>query len=178
MQQSMTNHTHVSTFFCIDPNEPHDANMTSTLSFGSSLKMSSVGSVLRSSFNTKEVGRTVKLLDTERASKTNSLRKMEKIERDLTAYQFSVKEKDNRIADLNNRLKSREKEWFTQLDLLRKENRRLKLEYDITHKRSYKKLASRENSPSSHPKRPKSSSTTANTSPSRIPAPSPMGGRS
>ncbi|MEE4247898.1 MAG: hypothetical protein V2I33_21085 [Kangiellaceae bacterium] len=56
--------------------------------------------------------RTIKLLETERANKTNSLRKLEKIERDLIAYQFSVKEKDNRITELNNRLKTREKEWY------------------------------------------------------------------
>ena len=51
----------------------------------------------------------------ERISKTNTLRRIEKVERDLSAYTFSVKEKDSKISELNKRLKTKEKEWYTQL---------------------------------------------------------------
>ena len=78
--------------------------------------MSSVSTSLLKSINSTEVSRTFRLLEMERISKTNTLRRIEKVERDLSAYTYSVKEKDSKITELNKRLKTREKEWYTELD--------------------------------------------------------------
>jgi hypothetical protein len=62
------------------------------------------------------------------------MRKLEKLERDLTAYQFSIKEKDNKIGTLTNRIKQKEKEWYDELERLRRENKEIKSKHDLANK--------------------------------------------
>ncbi|OMJ78718.1 hypothetical protein SteCoe_21395 [Stentor coeruleus] len=85
-----------------------------TLALGSRVKAVDLGFFIRKNLVTKEVERTLTLLEKERSEKNSLLRTLDKLQRDLESYQIALKDKDNKIAILNNRIKQREKDNATR----------------------------------------------------------------
>lgn len=85
-----------------------------TLALGSRVKAVDLGFFIRKNLVTKEVERTLTLLEKERSEKNSLLRTLDKLQRDLESYQIALKDKDNKIALLNNRIKQKEKDTATR----------------------------------------------------------------
>ncbi|OMJ68171.1 hypothetical protein SteCoe_34447 [Stentor coeruleus] len=85
-----------------------------TLALGSRVKAVDLGFFIRKNLVTKEVERTLTLLEKERSEKNSLLRTLDKLQRDLESYQIALKDKDNKIALLNNKLKQKEKDTATR----------------------------------------------------------------
>lgn len=79
-----------------------------TLALGSRVKAVDLGFFIRKNLVTKEVERTLGLLEKERSEKNSLLRTLDKMQRDLESYQFAIKDKDNKIVNLMNKLKLRD----------------------------------------------------------------------
>lgn len=90
-----------------------------TLNFASRVKAVDLGFFIRKNLKTQEVGRTLTLLEKERTEKISLLRTLDKLQRDLETYQFAMKDKDSKIALLNQKLKMREKNFS---DVMLKKN--------------------------------------------------------
>lgn len=80
-----------------------------TLNLASRVKSVDLGFFIRKNLKTQEVERTLTLLEKERGEKNSLLRTLDKLQRDLESYQFAVKDRDNKIAMLNNKIKTRDK---------------------------------------------------------------------
>ena len=80
-----------------------------TLALGSRVKAVDLGFFIRKNLVTKEVERTLSLLEKERSEKNSLLRTLDKLQRDLESYQFAIKDKDNKIVNLTNKLKLRDR---------------------------------------------------------------------
>ena len=76
-----------------------------TLALASRVKAVDLGFFIRKNLNNKEVERTLCLLEKERSEKNSLLRTLDKVQRDLENYQFALKDKDNKISMLNNKIK-------------------------------------------------------------------------
>jgi hypothetical protein len=112
--------------FNVSPIEASVSETLCSLSLAIRLKAVELGGGIQKQIETQEVERTLKLMEKEREEKNEILRKLEKLERDLNAYQFSVKEKDNKISTLSNRMRAKEREWCDELERLRRENMDIK----------------------------------------------------
>ena len=80
-----------------------------TLALGSRVKAVDLGFFIRKNLVTKEVERTLSLLEKERSEKNSLLRTLDKLQRDLESYQYGVKDRDIKINNLKNKLKYKEK---------------------------------------------------------------------
>ena len=76
-----------------------------TLALASRVKAVDLGFFIRKNLKNKEVERTLSLLEKERNEKNSLLRTLDKLQRDLENYQFAVKDRDNKISMLNNKIK-------------------------------------------------------------------------
>ena len=144
LQPTLSRHDSIVTMiFMVSPIEASCGETISTLSLGVRLKAVELGGGVQKQIETVEVERTLKLLEKEREEKNSILRKLEKLERDLTAYQFSIKEKDNKISTLTGRIKQKEKEWYDELERLRRENKDIKNKHELANKQL--RMANRKN---------------------------------
>jgi hypothetical protein len=135
LQPTLSRHDSIVTMiFNVSPIEASVGETICTLSLAIRLKVVELGGGIEKQIETVEVERTLKLLEKEREEKNSILRKLEKLERDLTAYQFSIKEKDNKIQTLTNRIKQKEKEWYDELERLRRENKEIKSKHELAGK--------------------------------------------
>ena len=78
-----------------------------TLALGSRVKAVDLGFFIRKNLVTKEVERTLTLLEKERSEKISLMRTLDKLQRDLESYQLAIKDKDNKIVNLTNKTKLR-----------------------------------------------------------------------
>lgn len=78
-----------------------------TLALASRVKTVDLGFFIRKNLKNKEVERTLSLLEKERAEKTNLGRIIDKLKRDVEYYDIAVKDRDNRIAVLNKKIKEK-----------------------------------------------------------------------
>ncbi|OMJ74101.1 hypothetical protein SteCoe_27048 [Stentor coeruleus] len=97
-------------FNCSPSNESLNETVC-TLALASRVKAVDLGFFIRKNLKTKEVERTLSLLEKERLEKNNILRTLDKLQRDLESYQFAVKDRDNKIAMLNSKIKLRDKAY-------------------------------------------------------------------
>jgi Kinesin motor domain len=79
-----------------------------TLALGSRIKAVDLGFFIRKNLVTKEVERTLGLLEKERSEKNSLLRTLDKLQRDLESYQYAIKDRDNKINILKNRIKQKD----------------------------------------------------------------------
>ena len=87
LQPTLSRHDSIVTMiFMVSPIEASCGETISTLSLGVRLKAVELGGGVQKQIETQEVERTLKLLEKEREEKNSILRKLEKLERDLTAY--------------------------------------------------------------------------------------------
>ncbi|OMJ83784.1 hypothetical protein SteCoe_15192 [Stentor coeruleus] len=82
-----------------------------SLALASRVKAVDLGFFIRKNLKNKEVERTLCLLEKERLEKNNLLRILDKLQRDLESYQFAVKDRDNKISMLNNKIKLRDRAY-------------------------------------------------------------------
>ena len=82
-----------------------------TLALASRVKAVDLGFIIRKNLKNKEVERTLCLLEKERSEKHSLLRSLDKLQRDLESYQFAVKDRDCKIAMLNNKIKLKDKAY-------------------------------------------------------------------
>ena len=82
-----------------------------TMNLASRVKAVDLGFFIRKNLKTQEVERTLNLLEKERAEKSSLLRTLDKLHRDLETYQLAVKDRDNKLKLLNDKLKARQKNF-------------------------------------------------------------------
>jgi kinesin family protein C2/C3 len=87
-----------------------------TLNLASRVKAVDLGFFIRKNLKTQEVERTLNLLEKERAEKSSLMRTLDKLHRDLESYQIAVKDRDNKIKVLNEKMKSRGKNFFDPIN--------------------------------------------------------------
>ena len=82
-----------------------------TMNLASRVKAVDLGFFIRKNLKTQEVERTLNLLEKERAEKSSLLRTLDKLHRDLETYQLAVKDRDNKLKVLNDKLKAKQKNF-------------------------------------------------------------------
>ncbi|OMJ80013.1 hypothetical protein SteCoe_19836 [Stentor coeruleus] len=85
-----------------------------TLALGSRVKAVDLGFIIRKNIVTKEIERTLTLLEKERSDKNSMLRTLDKLQRDLESSQIALKDKDNKIAILKSRMNQKEKDYLNK----------------------------------------------------------------
>ena len=125
----------VSIILNCSPTEDSTNETISTLNLGIRLKSIDLSWAIRKNLKNEEVERTLNLLDRERTEKNSLARKVEKMERDLESYCAAVKEKDTKIAQLTTKIKQMEKNFYDEIDLLKKEIQITKLKHDEATKK-------------------------------------------
>ena len=80
-----------------------------TLALGSRVKAVDLGFFIRKNLVTKEVERTLSLLEKERSEKNSLLRTLDKLQRELESCQNAIKDREVKTLNLQNKLKYREK---------------------------------------------------------------------
>ena len=94
------------------PSNESLAETVCTMNLASRVKAVDLGFFIRKNLKTQEVERTLNLLEKERAENSSLLRTLDKLHRDLETYQLAVKDRDNKLKVLNEKLKSKQKNFL------------------------------------------------------------------
>lgn len=129
------NDSKVTVILNCSPTEDNLNESLSTLSLGTRLKNIDLGWAIRKNLKNEEVERTLTLLEKERSDKNALIRRLDRLEKDIEGYSNIIKEKDNKILLLNNKIKNLEKTHAEQSENIRKEVKILKIKQEQTDRK-------------------------------------------
>lgn len=111
----------VTVILACSPSEDSVNETLCTLALGTRIKSVDLCWALKKNIRSIEVEKTLSLLEKERSEKLGLIRKLEKFERDFSALQLAMKEKELRIASMGIIIQQTEKKYSEQTETYKKE---------------------------------------------------------
>lgn len=111
----------VTVILACSPSEDSVNETLCTLALGTRIKSVDLCWALKKNIRSIEVEKTLSLLEKERSEKLGLIRKLEKLERDFSALQLAMKEKELRIASMGIIIQQTEKKYSEQTETYKKE---------------------------------------------------------
>lgn len=125
----------VTVILACSPSEESINETLCTLALGTRIKSVDLCWALRKNIKSIEVEKTLNLLEKERSEKLALLRKLEKFERDFSALQLAMKEKELRIASMGIIIQQTEKKYSEKAETYKKEIIAMKQKHQDESKR-------------------------------------------